>query len=125
MTTSKIMSANPPIESERQREATASLMIPSTTSLEIHISQETSGGESIPTPIYEMMILQARRERPSGPLFAERSSLTEVKSTSDSVGLLPTSHDIPRITIEVFDSDGRRHPIEETTQDLKGTETND
>jgi hypothetical protein len=83
MTAATIMSSNSSIESSSTR---TSLTIPSTSSLEIHISLDDK--TQIPTPIYDEMILQAREERLSGPLFAAR--------------------DIPIITIEEFDSDGRR-----------------
>jgi hypothetical protein len=123
MKASKIMSTNPLVGTDSQ----SSLTIPSTASLEIIITRdrETSEKSPISTPIYEMMILQARKERPSGPLFAERSSLAEVKSTSETGDLPSISQDIPRITIEIFDSDGKKQPVEETLQDLKGTGTND
>jgi len=96
MTAAKIMSttSNTPIESSS---TLASLTIPSTASLEIHISLDekscSQNYQAIPTPIYDEMILQARKERLWSPLFAERH---------------PISRDIPVITIEVFDSDGRR-----------------
>jgi hypothetical protein len=83
MTAAKIMSSNSSLESSSTR---TSLTIPSTSSLEIHIN--LGDKTQIPTPIYDEMVLQARKERLSGPLFGAR--------------------DIPIITIEEFDSDARR-----------------
>jgi hypothetical protein len=77
MTAAKIMSSDSSIESSSTR---TSLTIPSTSSLEIHINLDDQ--TQIPTPIYDEMILQARKERLSGPLFA--------------------ACDIPIITIEEF-----------------------